>query len=84
MLARHRENDALPREPGLDEKARRRVERLTRDAAQMPKWLAANPEDRKRNKGAIRKSNHTNSESAKMITSKGVIQGYTGVAAVDD
>ena len=31
----------------------------------------------------MRKSNRTDNESAKMATSKGVIQGYTGVAAVD-
>ena len=29
------------------------------------------------------KSNRTDNESAKMATDKGVIQGYTGVAAVD-
>ena len=29
------------------------------------------------------KSNRTDHESAKMATDKGVIQGYTGVAAVD-
>jgi hypothetical protein len=34
-------------------------------------------------KGGIRKSNRTDNESAKMATGKGVIQGYTGVAAVD-
>lgn len=32
----------------------------------------------------MRKSNRTDNDSAKMATSKGVIQGYTGVAAVDD
>jgi hypothetical protein len=31
----------------------------------------------------VRKSNRTDNESAKMATGKGVIQGYTGVAAVD-
>lgn len=31
----------------------------------------------------MRKSNRTDNESAKMATGKGVIQGYTGVAAVD-
>jgi len=35
-------------------------------------------------KGTIRKSNRTDPDSAKMATSKGVIQGYCGVAAVDD
>jgi transposase len=84
MLARHRQNDALPTEPGLNAKARQRIERLERDAAQLRDWLAANPQDRKGAKGGIRKSNRTDNESAKMATSKGVIQGYTGVAAVDD
>ena len=32
----------------------------------------------------MRKSNRTDNDSAKMATGKGVIQGYTGVAAVDD
>lgn len=83
MLARHRENDALPTEPGLNAKAQRRIERLQTDAAQLRDWLAANPEDRKGAKGSLRKSNRTDNQSAKMATSKGVIQGYTGVAAVD-
>jgi transposase len=84
MLARHRQNDTRPVEPNLDAKARQRIERLQGDAAQLRGWLAANPKDRKGAKGSIRKSNRTDNESAKMATSKGVIQGYTGVAAVDD
>lgn len=32
----------------------------------------------------IRKSNRTDNVSATMATGKGVIQGYTGVATVDD
>ncbi|MCP2936163.1 transposase, partial [Salmonella enterica subsp. enterica serovar Typhimurium] len=34
-------------------------------------------------KGAVRLSNRTDNDSAKMATAKGVVQGYTGVAAVD-
>ena len=83
MLARHRENDTLPTEPGLDAKARQRIEHLQTDAAQLRDWLKANPEDRKGAKVGIRTSNRTDNQSAKMATSKGVIQGYTGVAAVD-
>ena len=83
MLARHRHNDELPSEPALEAKAQQRLERLQADAAQLREWLAANPEDRRGAKGTIRKSNRTDNESAKMATSKGVIQGYTGVAAVD-
>jgi transposase len=83
MLARHREADGRPVEPDLAAKARTRIARLTRDAAQMRDWLVANPDERRGPKGTIRKSNRTDNESAKMATGKGVIQGYTGVAAVD-
>ena len=83
MLQRHREADALPSEPTLAAKAARRIERLERDAAQIRDWLAAHPDERRGVKGAVRKSNRTDNESAKMATGKGVIQGYTGVAAVD-
>jgi len=83
MLTRHRENDALPVEPDLAAKDTQRIERLQKEAAQLRSWLKKNPDDRKGSKGSIRKSNRTDNDSAKMATSKGVIQGYTGVAAVD-
>jgi transposase len=84
MLARHRANDALAVEPDLAAKEVRQQERLTREAAQMRQWLSTHPQDRRGAKGKVVKSNRTDNESAKMATSKGVIQGYTGVAAVDD
>jgi len=83
MLARHREADGLPVEPDLAAKAMQRVARLEHDAAQIRDWLATHPGDRRSAKGAMRKSNRTDNESAKMATGKGVIQGYCGVAAVD-
>ena len=83
MVQRHRAADALPTEPDLLVKAEQRIARLERDATQLRDWLAANPDDRRGPKGTIRKSNRTDNESAKMATGKGVIQGYTGVAAVD-
>ena len=83
MLARHRAEDEKPLEPDRAVKEAKRIERLARDAAQIRGWLAAHPEERRGVKGSIRKSNRTDNESAKMATSKGVIQGYTGVAAVD-
>jgi transposase len=83
MVQRHRAADALPTEPDLAAKAAERITRLDRDAAQLRDWLAAHPADRRGPTGGIRKSNRTDNESAKMATSKGVIQGYTGVAAVD-
>ena len=83
MLSRHREADDQPVEPGLAEKQTQRIERLQKDAAQLRQWLKDNPEDRRGVKNKMIKSNLTDNESAKMATSKGVIQGYTGVAAVD-
>jgi hypothetical protein len=83
MLARHRAADAGDSEPSLQTKEGQRIERLQHDARRIRAWLAENPEDRKGSRGSVRKSNRTDNESAKMATSKGVIQGYTGVAAVD-
>jgi hypothetical protein len=83
MLARHRAEDERPLEPDLAVKEAKRIARLGRDAAQIRGWLAAHPQERRGVKGSIRKSNRTDNESAKMATGKGVIQGYTGVAAVD-
>ncbi len=83
ILQRHRDADVHPSEPTLAAKTARRIERLEQDAAQIRHWLATHPEERRGVKNAIRKSNRTDNESAKMATGKGVIQGYTGVAAVD-
>jgi hypothetical protein len=51
---------------------------------QLREWLREHPHDRKGSRNGLRQSNRTDNESAKMGTSKGVIQGYTGVAAVDE
>jgi transposase len=83
MLARHRDQDARGVEPDLKVKEQTRLEALSREAAMLRQWLKDNPEDRRGAKDSVRKSNRTDNESAKMATDKGVIQGYTGVAAVD-
>jgi transposase len=83
MLARHRAEDARPAEPDVTAKDQVRRERLERDAAELRAWLAVHPDDRRGSTGGIRQSNRTDPESAKLATGKGVIQGYTGVAAVD-
>lgn len=82
MLARQRDADAATETP--DTREAKKLERLQQEARQLRDWLAAHPEDRKGAKGSVRLSNRTDNESAKMATSKGVIQGYTGVAAVDE
>lgn len=80
MLTRHREADRSTESTSAREA--KQLERLQDEAKQLRDWLAAHPEDRKGSKGSVRLSNRTDNESAKMATSKGVIQGYTGVAAV--
>jgi hypothetical protein len=84
MLERHRAEDTRSVEPDLAAKEAKRIERLERDAGELREWLAAHPDDRRGPTGGVRKSNRTDNESAKMATGKGVIQGYTGVAAVDE
>lgn len=83
MLAKHREDDQSPPD-GADKRTARKLERLQREAGQIRQWLEENKEDRQGAKGGTRLSNRTDHESAKMATGKGVIQGYCGVAAVDE
>jgi transposase len=83
MLERHRAEDQRATEPDVLAKAAQRIERLKSEATELRRWLRKNPKERRGLRGTIRKSNRTDNESAKMATGKGVIQGYTGVAAVD-
>lgn len=73
MIESHQANDAEMDRPSED----KILDRLQKEAEQLKAWLQANPR-----KGAVL-SNRTDNESAKMATSKGGVQGYTGVAAVD-
>lgn len=86
MMDRHRQEDAEG-ESAQDRRRsqeRKKTERLRKEAAALRQWLAAHPDDKTGARGSIRKSNRTDNDSAKMATDKGVLQGYTGVAAVDD
>ena len=58
------------------EKAKAKVEKLDR-------WLGEN-DDKPGRRGRARQSNVTDNESAKMKSSHGVIQGYNGLAVVDE
>ena len=83
MLEKHRQADAgaVPAAPSAREAQQRA--RLQAEAKQLRTWLETNPKDRAGAQGGVRLSNRTDNDSAKMATGKGVIQGYTGVAAVD-
>ena len=83
MIAEQKARDAAACSADDQARAARTRERLSDDAARIRDWLARNADDRRGAKGAVRLSNRTDNESAKMATAKGVIQGYTGVAAVD-
>lgn len=83
MLDRHREADAGG-DGGPADREALQLAKLQAEAKKTREWLAAHPKDRAGARGAVRLSNRTDEESAKMATGKGVIQGYTGVAAVDE
>lgn len=84
LLNKHRDNDAAGAQTPLTQREQGQIERLSREAAKIRDWLEQHPKERKSAKGKVRLSNRTDNESAKMPTAKGVVQGYTGVAAVDE
>jgi transposase len=84
IIDKHRQADTALTDDAMAQREAKKLERLKQEAQQIRTWLAQNKEDRKGSRGAIRLSNRTDNESAKMATGKGVIQGYTGVAAVDE
>lgn len=59
------------------------IKALEAKAAKIDAWLNENPEDRKGARGRALKSSMTDIDSAKMASSRGVIQGYNGVAVAD-
>jgi hypothetical protein len=83
IVDRHRQADSAPSDAAVAQREAKKLERLQTEAKQLRDWLNKNKTDRKGAKGKVRLSNRTDNESAKMATGKGVMQGYTGVAAVD-
>lgn len=83
MLQAHRERDGREVNADIADQERQYIDTLKRQVKKLKAWLDDN--DDKPGKGSKpRKSNVTDNESAKMKTSHGVIQGYDGVAAVDE
>lgn len=64
-------------------KEKKAIDNLRAKKEKIEKWLNEN-EDRKGTNGKPIKSNITDNDSAKMVSSRGVIQGYNGIAVVDD
>jgi hypothetical protein len=83
MLKVHRSGDETLAHDGEETRGdQQRIERLKNEADRIRSFLKTRPERRSAS-GSERKSNVTDNDSAKMATAKGVIQGYTAVAAVD-
>jgi len=83
IVKRHREVDAKEKDKGTVEQEGRYVETIRKKANKIKDWLKEN-DDKPGKTGKPVKSNITDNESAKMKTSHGVIQGYNGVAVVDE
>jgi transposase len=83
MLQTHRERDAQEVNTELKQREAQYIATLKRQVNKLEAWLDDH-DDKPGKTGKPRKSNVTDNDSAKMKTSHGVIQGYDGVAAVDD
>jgi len=83
IMKRHRETDVKEKDKGIVEQEEKYIETIRSKAKKIKEWLKDN-EDKPGKTGKPVKSNITDNESAKMKTSHGVIQGYNGVAVVDD
>ena len=83
IVKKHREMDQTEREPEKVEQEKHRLDTLRKKYCKIKKWMAESDE-KKSLAGNIVQSNITDAESAKMKSSHAVIQGYDGVAVVDD
>lgn len=84
MGAHERADEAETDEGGRTERAEQTLQTLDRASEKIERFLKASRPRMGRGKRAREvKSNITDNDSAKMTTSKGTIQGYTGLAAVD-
>ena len=82
ILELHLAQDKQGSEQSLEPKRQARIEALRKEAARTRDFLAST-QSRLNRKGQELKTNVTDPDSAKMATSKGVIQGYAAQATVD-
>lgn len=83
ILTRHREMDIKEKDKGIIEQEEKYVETIKSKVKKITQFLKEN-DDKPGKTGKPIKSNITDNQSAKMKTTHGVIQGYNGVAVVDD
>ena len=82
LVGKHRDQDRHDKEHTAVKREKKSIERMRENIKKINTWLQEN-DDKRGSRGKIITSNITDNESAKMPTSHGMIQGYTGVAAVD-
>ena len=85
LLSEHRQLDKYDtREDGRRKRAEQSIETLNAASDRIEQFLKSNsPRMGQGKRPREVKSNITDNESAKMTTSKGTLQGYNGIAAVD-
>jgi transposase len=82
LLETHQETDRAETAPELYAREAKQLKTLQARAQKLATWLSSH-DDKIGARGVPIKSNITDNDSAKMKTSHGVIQGYDGVAMVD-
>ena len=82
IVSQHQAQDKDSQEESLQTKRQARIDALRKEAARTREFVDATSK-RLNHKGNELKTNITDPDSAKMATSKGVIQGYAAQAAVD-
>ena len=82
LLAAHQQTDRVEIDPELSAREAQHLKTLQAQVEKLAVWLSGH-EDKIGARGCPIKSNITDNDSAKMKTSHGVIQGYDGVAMVD-
>jgi len=83
MLDKHKDNDGNGTTEVIKEREQAQIKTLEKNANKIDEFLKNN-EKRIGHRGKEVKSNVTDNQSAKMKTSHGTIQGYTGIATVDE
>lgn len=83
ILNKHRNTDSEACESSTRDQEKHYIETVNKSIEKIERFLKTE-KDKIGKSGKPVNSNITDNESAKMKTSKGVIQGYDGVAAVDD
>jgi hypothetical protein len=83
ILKKHRETDIEEKDVDVFEKEKQYIQTLRNQIKKISEWLDDH-DDKPGKTGKPRKSNITDNDSAKMKSANGVIQGYDGVAAVDN